>query len=183
MRPARARKPRAWFDPTYVKDESRRSYRLAFILFWSVLLYLAFERYVISLGIVTDRSMLPTLSEGDYYFVNKYIYHLTRPKRGEVVVLRAAPYADERYVKRVIATSGEALEVRSGTVYIDGRRLVEPYALGPTAPDFGPYRLNNEMYFVMGDNRLQSEDSRHFGAVRSSEIEGKIKPGTVFPFR
>lgn len=182
MRPTATRRRRAWFDQRFVKEESRRAYRLAFILFWSLLLYFFCQRYVVSLGVVTDKSMLPTLPEGSYFLVNKYIYHVARPRRGDIVVIRGAAHESEEYVKRVIGLAGETLLIRAGAVYINGHRLIEPYAVGATFPDLGPLRLSKGMCFVMGDNRLRSEDSRAFGPVALRNLEGKISPGELFPF-
>lgn len=176
------RRRRALFDPHLVRTESRRSYRLAFILFWSILLTFLFQRYVISLGIITDRSMSPTLRDGEHVLVNKYIYRLTRPKRGEVVVLRRAAFETEEYVKRVVGLSGEKIAIRSGVIYINGRRLEEPYAVGETYPDQPPRHLGPREYFVLGDNRLSSEDSRHFGEVRLDQLEGRVTPDRLFEF-
>ncbi len=172
---------RSFFNSQFVRIEKRRSYRLAFVLFWSILMYLFFSHYVISLGIVREASMVPTLPEGGYYLANKYIYYLTRPKRGDIVILRQNVHTRE-IVKRVIGVEGETLAIKAGDVYIDGRRLSEPYAVGPTYPDFGPYRIEKDTYFILGDNREVSQDSRHFGAVAFRSIEGKIKPGVLFPF-
>lgn len=180
--PQADRRRRAWFDRRFVKEESRRVYRLAFLLFWSLLLYFFCQRYVVSMGIVTDRSMLPTLVEGNYVLVNKYVYHLRRPRRGDIVVIRPRVLNSEEYVKRVIGLPGETLFIRSGGVYINGRRLAEPYVMSPTLPDAGPYTLGTEQYFVLGDNRLQSEDSRSFGPVELKDLEGQVTPGRLFPF-
>ena len=99
---ARTWRRRVLFDWRFVSLESRRSYRMACMLFWSVLLYFAFQRYVIILGVISDRSMLPTLAEGQYFLVNKYIYHLSHPKRGDIIVLHWWVSPAEEYVKRVI---------------------------------------------------------------------------------
>jgi len=183
MRSPAPRRRRAWFRWRFVKGESRRSYRLAFLLFWSLLLYFICQRYVVSLGIVTDKSMLPTLPEGSYFLVNKYVYHLTRPARGDIVVLRGPAYTSEEYVKRVIGLEGDMLLIRGGAVYLNGHRLIEPYAVGATFPDLGPLRVGPGMYYVMGDNRVRSEDSRAFGPVALRDLEGKISPGKLFSFR
>ena len=177
------RRRRAWFDWRFVKGESRRAYRLAFLLFWSLLLYFFCQRYVVTMGIVTDRSMLPALAPGNYVLVNKYIYHVSRPKRGDIAVIRPRVQGSEEYVKRVIGLPGETVLIRSGHVYIDGRRLVEPYVLSPTLPDAGPYRLGKEQYFVLGDNRPESDDSRFFGPVELKDLEGKISPRELFRFQ
>jgi len=181
MPPERTTERRTFFDPRFVRGEKRRSYRLAFILFWSIIMYFFFSQYVISFGVVRETSMLPTLPEGGTYLVNKYIYYFTRPQRGDIVVLRRGAHTSE-LVKRVIGLEGETVLIRGGHVYIDGRRLEEPYVPGGTYPDFGPRRIEKDAYFILGDNREESEDSRHFGPVPFRNIEGKIKPGVFFPF-
>ena len=176
-------KRRAFFDWRFVKSELRRSYRLAFILFWSILMYFLVQRYVVSAGVITETSMLPTLPEGNYYLVNRYIYLFAPPERGDIVVLRRDRFASEQYVKRVIGLPGERLQIKSGAVYINGRRLEERYAHDPTYPDLEAQTIEQETYFVLGDNRPVSEDSRHYGPVPFSQIEGKIGPDRLFPFR
>lgn len=173
---------RTLFDARFVRFESRRTYRLAFILFWSVLLFFFFHSHIIGLGVVADRSMMPVLSDGSYFLINKYVYSLKRPERGDVVVFRSGNYASEEYVKRIIGMEGDVLQIRGGHVFINGFRLIEPYVYGPTFPDMGPLRIGADRYFVMGDNRIVSEDSRFFGTISLRDIIGKIKPGELFAF-
>ncbi len=177
------RKKRAFWDWRYVPMEQRRLYTWACILFWSILMTFFVQRCVIGVGIVTDRSMLPTLQENSIYLINKYLYHFTRPKRGDIVVLRKFPFAPDPYVKRAIGLEGETIQIKNGEVYINGERLNEPYAVGRTYPNLGPYTMEKGNYFVLGDNRLDSMDSRHFGTVPLHRIEGKIQPDEWFPFR
>ncbi len=174
------KKKRALFNPRYVPIEARKANIWALIIVLSILMFLFFQRFVVALGIVTDRSMLPTLLEGNTFLVNKYIVHFRPPQRGEIVVLRPQRLAEEQYVKRVIALPGETISIQGGKVLIDGRPLLEPYARGESYPDLPPKTLAEGFYFVMGDNRPESQDSRHFGAVPKDQIEGKIKPGQWF---
>jgi signal peptidase I len=146
-------------------------------------MYYFFHGHVVSVGVVTDISMHPTLPEGGYYMVNKYIYYFGTPERGDIVVFRRDGATPEEYVKRVIGLPGETIALRGGEVYINGRRLDEPYAAGRSYPDSAPHTVEKDAYFVLGDNRLMSEDSRDFGAVPFPDIVGKIKPGEFFPFR
>ena len=171
---------RKFFDPRYVRYERRRVYRMALILFWSVLLGIVVHQYVISSGIVSDRSMFPTLGDGDTFLINRYIYFFSDPKRGDIVVLQPFPGSFDWYIKRVVGLEGETLAIRKGRVYINGQPLQEPYARY-TAPD-RTYILGRNMYFVMGDNRLNSFDSRNFGPIHRSRIIGRIKRGELFAF-
>jgi len=145
-------------------------------------MYHLVHQHVIGVGIVTDISMRPTLEEGNTYLVNKYLYRFRRPSRGDIVVLRKTTYLDEQYVKRVVGLEGEVLAVRNGRVFINGRVIEEPYAVGVTLPPMAPYPIPLGDYFLLGDNRLTSQDSRHFGTVSIRNIEGLIRPGTLFPF-
>ena len=174
------RKKRALFDPRYVPIESRRVNVWTLIALLSILMFFFFQRFIVALGIVTDRSMLPTLTEGSTFLVNKYITHFRPLHRGEIVVLRPQKLAQEQYVKRVIGLPGETISIQGGKVFVNGQPLEEPYARGASYPDLPPRALKEGSYFVMGDNRPESQDSRHFGAVPSDQIEGKIKPGQWF---
>ena len=178
-----APKRRKLVDRHYVRNESRRSYRMALLLFWSVLWYIVFERYVIGLGVVTERSMLPTLTDGSYFFINKYVYRFHPVRRGDIVVLKHGGLEEETYVKRIIGLEGETVRIQDGQVYVNDRLLPEPYISSRPYPDFDPHRVAPGTCFVMGDNRAESEDSRKFGDVPLDELQGRIVPGKLFSFR
>ena len=166
-------------------DERRRSYRLAFILFWSVLLYFCFQRYVVGVGIISERSMLPLFQEGERYLINKFCHRFVPPQRGDIIVLRRMEEMleeEQQYIKRVVGLPGETFQILGGLVFINGHILEESYAIGPTTPDLGPLVIAPRSYFVMGDNRPESMDSRSFGVVSLQDIEGKIQPGQWFPW-
>jgi signal peptidase I len=126
---------------------------------------------------VEGTSMLPRLEDRDRLFINKFVYHFTAVERGEVVVFRhPAPFDPQRsYIKRVIALPGDTLRVDRGRVYVNGRLLHEPYV----PPEFRDTRSVEETvipadsYFMMGDHRCISSDSRDFGPVDRSLIYGK----------
>jgi signal peptidase I len=176
---------KVFFDWHYVRGlrEHRRHYRLAFILFWSILAGYFFQAYVVSLGLVIDRSMHPTLAKEGYYLVNKYVYHLVTPERGDIVVFKRTPDAAVLDAKRIIGLPGETVLIKSGDVYIDGQRLEEHYAVGKSHPDLGPLSVAEGTYYVLGDSRWVREDSRDFGPIPLKKIEGKIAPDKLFPFR
>ncbi len=172
------RKKRSFFNWSYVGKERRRSNRRwALALVLAIPGFLLCERYVVSSGRVTDVSMLPTLSEGQYFLIQKWVYQLRPPRRGEIVVLRPPQKDRWRYVKRVIAVEGESVRIRSGQVLVNAKPLQEPYARGKTQPDLGPLTVPKGSCFVLGDNRPESEDSRNFGPIPLDRIEGRIGPG------
>jgi len=126
---------------------------------------------------VEGTSMLPRLEDRDRLFINKFVYHFTAIERGDVVVFRhPAPYDPLRsYIKRVIALPGDTLRVDRGRVYVNGKLLLEPYV----PPEFRDTRSLEETvvpadsYFMMGDHRSISSDSRDFGPVDRSLVYGK----------
>jgi len=164
----------------------------------AVLIVLVVKAYVVNPYRIPSSSMEPTLHcarpaagcearFSDRVLANRFIYHLRDPRRGEIVVFKTPPEARARcgaggtFVKRIIGLPGETLEVKlvrgDGVVYIDGRRLQEPYV----RPDrrsqsavTAPTRVPAGSYFMMGDNRAQSCDSRVWGSVPRKNLIGKV---------
>ncbi len=166
----------------FTLKEDRRQYRLTFILFWSILMYYFVQGYVVSAGLIVDKAMHPSVAKGGYYLINMYIYLFASPERGDIVVFKRTLDAAMLDAKRIIGLPGETVLIRSGDVYIDGHRLDEAYAVGKTHPDLGPYSVAEGTYYVLGDSRWVREDSREFGPIPLKKIEGKMKPGELFPF-
>jgi signal peptidase I len=128
-----------------------------------------------------SRSMLPTLHVGVIMSVDTWALAQRDPQRGEIIVFRYPPNPEVSYVKRVIGLGGETIEVREGQVYIDGKALSEPYL--PEIPvdpypsrDYSATQIPAGTYFVMGDNRNNSEDSRFWGTVPRALIVGTVTP-------
>jgi signal peptidase I len=122
---------------------------------------------------VYGQSMEPNLHTDQRLVVEKISYSLHQPRRGDVVVLRMPERGPELLIKRVVALPGEEIEIREGSVYIDGQVLDEPYLARSTNGTYGPYAVPEGSIFVMGDNRGASNDSRVFGAVSLDRIVGK----------
>lgn len=118
-------------------------------------------------------SMQPNLREGEYVIVDKVSYAFRQPERGEIIVLKNSDPGQPDLIKRIIGLPGETIEVRGGQVYINGQPLVEPYIAQPMASDFPAAQLQADQYFVMGDNRNNSQDSRAFGARPVDDIVGR----------
>ncbi len=179
--PAGAPKRKFW-DWHYVRKEKRRPYRMAFVLFWGILMCFVSKAYIVSFEYVADHSMQATVRQDGHYLVNRYIYHFSKPERGDIVVLQRGNYSSEEEIKRVIGLPGEGVQIKSGSVYINGNRLNEPYASVATYPDYGPNTLGEDAYFVLAANRGVRGDGREYGPVRFEMIRGKIKPGDLFSF-
>jgi signal peptidase I len=119
--------------------------------------------------------MLPRLEDSDRLFINKFVYHFSAIERGDVVVFRSPEDLDRSFIKRVIALPGDRVRIDHGRVFVNGKPQREPYVLME-------YRENNSMaeitvpedcYFMMGDHRNISYDSRAFGPVSRSLVYGK----------
>ncbi len=150
------------------------------LVFSALAIALIIKTFLFQAFYIPSESMTPTLLKNDRVLVNKLSYHLHSVHRGDIVVFKAPKGIDpgiKDLVKRVIALPGETVEGRSdGHVYIDGRMLSEPYLPRGTItePTFAARRIPADCYWVMGDNRGNSKDSRVFGCIRKSEIVGRV---------
>jgi signal peptidase I len=181
----------------------RLPHRLRIFVDWvvtiagAVAIVLLVKAYVVNPYRIPSSSMEPTLhcaapSGGcearfsDRVLANRFVYHLRDPRRGEIIVFETPPAAKREcgaggtFVKRLIGLPGEKLEVRlirgDGYVFINGRRLKEPYILKNRHPvsSFGPVTIKADNYFMMGDNRAASCDSREWGSVPRENLIGKV---------
>jgi signal peptidase I len=157
---------------------SRQVLVLVFLALFSISTYYAVSQFIITAVVVRGRSMTPTLQDGERYFINRWLLHFREPRRGDVVVIRDTGHNDFA-VKRIIAMPSESIELRSGKVFINGHFFEEAY-LAPgtqtyasTSPNKA-WKLCAEQYFVMGDNRANSEDSRYYGTLAPDQIIGVL---------
>lgn len=141
--------------------------------------YYAISRYFLQSVEVVGSSMVPTLRERNHYFLNRWALRNREPQHNDVVVIRDP--ADHGYsVKRIVAVEGESIYFKDGKVFVDGAQLKEPYLL-PGTYTFTYARAHSEMitcgkgqYFVLGDNRPVSVDSRSYGPVSRQDILGVV---------
>lgn len=122
-------------------------------------------------------SMEPTLFPGDYFIVDKKIYKTEKPKRGDVIVFEYPKDPTKVFVKRVIATEGEKVEIIRNKIYINDQLIDDPWGHftmpRSSVEDYGPVRVPEDSLFVMGDNRDNSQDSRFWGFVNIKKVKGK----------
>jgi signal peptidase I len=124
---------------------------------------------------IPSESMVPTLEIGDRLFVNKFIYRFTDPERADVIVFKSIEGGEEDLIKRVVAVPGDTVEVRDGTLYVNGQPQPDAQ-VNREFPDrsyYGPKTVPEGRVFAMGDNRANSRDSRFFGPVPYENIEGE----------
>ena len=123
---------------------------------------------------IPSASMEPTLMVGDRVLVNRAIYRFRAPRRGEVVVFHSPIQTGEDLIKRVVAVGGDTVEVKDGALYVNGARQNEAYLMDQQIDGaFALTRIPAGSYFMMGDNRNDSADSRVFGPVPRSAILGQ----------
>lgn len=169
------------------------SLRLARDVFLIIVVFILFGVFAVQPVVVEGTSMVPQLNDGERLLVNKLVYYKFRNiswghlDRGDIVVFWYPGDPDKSYVKRIIGLPGETVEVRNGKVYIDGTELKEPYLdtiHNQNLRDNMTKTVDQHYYFVMGDNRDNSSDSRVWGLVPEKYIYGKAffrywKPSNV----
>ncbi len=156
-----------------------REYAEALII--AVLLALVIRTFVVQAFKIPSGSMLPTLKIGDHLLVNKFLYYFEPIRRDDIIVFKFPQDETRDFIKRVIGLPGETLEVRGRQVLINGVPLKEPYAVysdGPFAQalereHLGPLVIPPGNFFMMGDNRDHSMDSRVWGLLDIHKIKGK----------
>jgi len=156
---------------------------------------LIIRAYVIQAFKIPSGSMIPTLLIGDHILVNKFLYGTTipfsdkrvlvfkKPEIGDIIVFKFPNNPKKDFIKRVIATEGDKIESRGKIIYVNGDKISEPYiqhtdnAVLPreigSRDNFGPITIPENKFFVMGDNRDESHDSRFWGFVDVKDIKGK----------
>ncbi len=124
---------------------------------------------------VEGTSMAPLLSDQERIFINKFVYRFEPIERGDVVVFWYPLDRSKSFIKRVIGLPGETVEIRHGVVYVNAQSIAEPYVPPQYEDmgDYGPVRVPSDSYFVMGDHRISSNDSRVFGPVSNRYIYGR----------
>ncbi len=184
--------------PTVEVEKKRKSLTREYLeaIVIAVLLALMIRTVVIQAFTIPSGSMMDTLLVGDYILVNKFIYgseipftnrHLPgirQPRRSDIIVFRYPQDESRDFIKRIIGAPGDTVQVRDNRVYVNGQLLEEPYVRPgsfPATPSnhcsyvyaCEPIVVPPGSYFVMGDNRDNSQDSRYWGFVKRSKIRGK----------
>jgi signal peptidase I len=174
-------------EVVHLRRESRQgiwteSLRLVRDIFLIIVVFVLFGVFAVQPVVVEGTSMLPQLNDGERLLVNKLVYYKIQGvrwghlERGDIVVFWFPKEPDKSYVKRIIGLPGEMVEVRNGRVFINGQELNEDYLdleHNKVLPSFPAKQVEQHYYFVMGDNRDNSSDSRYWGLVPEKYIYGK----------
>ena len=161
-----------------LKPETRHGHIFVCVALWSVITCLFVQHFIFTTVMVEGKSMMPTLKPGDGCVVNCWLPRFRGYHRGDIVVIRD-PLKEEFLAKRIIALAGDRVQLRGGRVYVNGELSTEPY-LDPGTETYSRQLRNRVItvgpnsYFVMGDNRAESEDSRYFGDIYRGDLVGLI---------
>lgn len=161
----------------------------------ALILAMLIRAYIIQAFKIPSGSMTPTLLIGDHILVNKFLYGtkipfsgkrvfmFKKPERGDIIVFKYPENPSKDFIKRVVAAEGDVIESKNKMIHVNGSKVNEPYArhtdssmrpMGIEPRDnFGPVIVPKDKYFVMGDNRDQSYDSRYWGYVDIKDVKGK----------
>lgn len=145
--------------------------------FFIVLVFIVlFRLFVLEPHNVSGSSMDNTFKNGDYVLVDKISYRFKNPEAGDVVVFDppAGAQNTSRFIKRIIATPGKNIEIKGNETYIDNKKIEENFIDYPSQKISPSILLKEDEYFVMGDNRFVSYDSRYWGPIVKNEIQGRV---------
>jgi signal peptidase I len=132
---------------------------------------------------VDGLSMEPRVHAGEIVLINTLAYRFGPVRRGDVVAFRHDAPTAETYIKRIAGLPGERVEVREGVVFVDGRELAEPYVQFRDKRSAPVVAVPPRAYYVLGDNRADSDDSRNWGVLRDTDVVGKALVGIWPPRR
>jgi signal peptidase I len=171
---AAPQQPAVAADQPRVSTGSSLLRELAEVVVLAIILYFGIS-FAVQTVHVEGLSMFATLDDNDYLIADKVAYRLHAPQRGDIVILRPPTDNSKDFIKRVIALPGEQLIVRDGRVFIDGHLLNEPYLpeQWTVFNNVSVTKIPPNQYFVMGDNRNRSQDSRTFGPISRDRIDGR----------
>ncbi len=159
-------------EPTTWQDEAK-DWIISLLI--AVVLAFIIRTFIVEPYMVEGPSMRPTLENHQRLLVNKFLYYFSEPKKGEIIVFRYPRDPSRDFIKRVIATGGDTIEIQNGKVFVNGELKNEPYILDNTRGNYQKAVVPKGRVFVMGDNRNNSEDSRFpdVGFVPFNLIKGK----------
>lgn len=141
---------------------------------FAAVLSLVIITFIVQAFYIPSASMEPTLLINDRILVAKFLYRIKPVQRGDVIVFRYPLNPQRDFVKRVLGRPGERVQLKQGVVYVNGQAISEKgYTIRPDYGNYGPTEVPSTQFFVLGDNRNNSEDSRFFGYVPRANIIGK----------
>jgi signal peptidase I len=154
-----------------------------------IAVFILFYLFILTPSGIGGTAMEPTARNGEYVLTSKIQYKFEEPQRGDIIIFKYPKNLDVDFISRIIAISGDTIQIKEGLVYLNGSVLQEPYVFGVTIPSIDEgaikegetLKIPADSIFVMSDNRQHSSDSRYFGPVPKNNIVGKALL-RLFPF-
>ena len=170
-----------WIQTTFTKQRLNVIKEELFVWFKTIVSACVYATLIVTFGFqvarVEGQSMAPTLADQDRLIVNKLAYRMGEPRRGDIVMLHYPLNPDKSFVKRVIAEEGDSVRIVNGQVYVNNVPMTDDFVPPEfrSHDDFGPTVIREGYYFVLGDHRNNSSDSRHWGEVPKKYIIGRVQ--------
>jgi len=166
------------FEPADKNEVAKESFKqFAFetlkIIIISLIIILPVRYYLVQPFYVKGQSMEPNFHDNEYLIINEIGYRLNLPERGDIIVFKYPKNPSEFYIKRIIGLPGEKIEIKDNKIYINDLILNETYLIENTSGSIN-INLQEDEYFVLGDNRDASSDSRSWGILDKSLIIGRV---------
>lgn len=149
-------------------------FEIAKVVLISLAIILPIRMFLVQPFYVQGASMEPNFYQNEYLIIDELSYHFNEPVRGQVIIFKNPKNIKEYFIKRVIGLPGETVEVRNGQVLINGQELDEDYISNLSTQSYEESVLSESEYFLLGDNRVNSYDSRSFGPVDKKYIIGRV---------
>lgn len=157
------------------KSLGREIFEWVMVIVVAVAAALVIRTFIFEPVRVEGSSMMSTLHDNEYMIVTKYQYLLDDPERFDVVICRYPGRQATNFVKRIVGLPGDTVAVRQGVLYVNGKAVEEPYIDEPMRADMPDTVVEEGHYFVMGDNRNNSNDSRSVGQLTRKQIRGQVR--------
>ncbi|WP_130777129.1 signal peptidase I [Bacillus luti] len=163
---------------TMFPEEKEELRQMRIFLIWSFCFVVLIKTFYITTFEIEGQSMYPSYHDQQRIVAEKVSYRMHEPSYSDVVIVHLTNKQSDNHpfniIKRVIGKPGDVIEVKNGKVYRNGKALNEPYIKDEMLDEMDPYRIPKNEYFVMGDNRNNSSDSRYYGSFSKDSIIGKV---------
>lgn len=170
-----------WIRTTFTRQRLNVIKEELFLWFKTIVSACVYATLIVTFGFqvarVEGQSMAPTLADQDRLIVNKLAYRMGEPRHGDIVMLHYPLNPDKSFVKRVIAEEGDSIRIVNGQVYVNNVPMTDDFVPPEfkSHDDFGPTVIREGYYFVLGDHRNNSSDSRHWGEVPKKYVIGRVQ--------
>ncbi len=170
-----------WIRTTFTRQRLNVIKEELFLWFKTIVSACVYATLIVTFGFqvarVEGQSMAPTLADQDRLIVNKLAYRMGEPQRGDIVMLHYPLNPDKSFVKRVVAEEGDSIRIVNGQVYVNNVPMTDDFVPPEfkSRDNFGPTVIREGYYFVLGDHRNNSSDSRHWGEVPKKYVIGRVQ--------